>query len=387
MKTTFLRLLKWFSCLSFILFCGNNLHAQFNYDIYVYDLKDGTTRQVTSIPNHGEYNSSWSPNSKMIAHDVGGLDESGNWVQNIYVTNVASGVSNPLLGAENGNDAAWSPDGAKIMFDINWTNIYTVPSEGGTPNLLREAAVGADWSPDGSRIVFLDLNEPWDLKTMRLSDGNETTVASEGQNPVWSPSGNYIAYESWWGGIWIKKVDFAGNPLGDPIQLTTSGWQPSWSNNSKTIVYSDGTDIYSISVYGGDPVKVCGIANPDFGNYDPCFSNNGKYIAFSSATVSDFDQIIKSARIGSPVSDQMENEMQANVLSNPGSTGFLLNFQSKSAQGISVRIMDIQGRILVNETGIQPNGNFIVRNNLSKGIYVAEIRQGMQRKVLKLQKQ
>lgn len=385
MKTNFLRLMKWFSCISFMLFYGNSLNAQFNYDVYVYDLKNGTTRQVSSIPNHGEYNSSWSPNSKKIAHEaVGYIAAEDLWYQNIYVTDVESGESTPLAGGENGNDATWSPNGQKIMFDAWWWYIYSVPATGGIPTLLREGGIEADWAPNGLRIVFLDLHEPYDLKTMSLVDGTETIVASAGENPVWSPNGNYIAYQSWYGGIWIVRVDMAGNPKEDPIQLTTSGVQPTWSNNSKTIAYSDNGDIYSISVNGGIPVKVCGLPNPDFGNYDPCYSNNGQYIAFSAATVPPIEPPLKSLEMATLAVDRLSNNLQVSIRPNPGHNGFLLTTQSSSSENISLRIMDVQGRTILNQNGIQPNGSFDVRNDFGKGIYFAEIRQGLQRKVIKL---
>jgi hypothetical protein len=49
--------------------------------------------------------------------------------------------------------------------------------------------------------------------------------------------------------------------------------------------------------------------------------------------------------------------------------------------------MDIQGRTILQQTGIRSNANYKFRNEIGKGIYIAEIRQGQQLKVIKLQKQ
>jgi len=243
MKAFSVRSLKWFTLLSLLLICSGKLYAQFvdYYDIYVYDLKTGTTRQVSSIPMAGEYNCSWSQNSKKIVSEA---VDAATFTQTIYVTDVASGVSTLLTGADGGNDATWSPNGQNISFDMDWYYIYNVPATGGERTLLREAAYGVDWSPNSQYIVFTGY---WTgcITTMSLKDKSETTVTCWGENPAWSPNGQYIAYDSWTqapegefyrNGIWIIKVDKSGKPLGDPIQLTTSGGQPSSSNNSKTIV-------------------------------------------------------------------------------------------------------------------------------------------------------
>ncbi len=401
MKTLSVPLLKWFSLLSLLLLCSGRLYAQVEYyDIYVYDLKTGITQQVSSIPMAGEYNCSWSQNSKKIAHESVTHDVNTDiWHQQIYVTDVGSGVSTILTGGDGGNDATWSPNGQKIMFDEDWYFIYSVPATGGERTLLKEAAYGAAWSPNSQYIVFTGY---WTgcITTMSLRDNSETTVACYGENPAWSPNGQYIAYDSWtqapegWfyrNGIWIIKVNEAGKPLGDPFQLTTSGGQPSWSNNSKTIVYSDVTvidenhtdpgDIYSISITGGTPKRVCGAVNMDFGDYDPCYSNNGQYIAFSSATNPPKSKLAVSQN--SP----FDKDLQVSVLGNPSSSDFRLNLQSKSTQTLSIRIMDSKGKIIFNQAGIQPNTVLNIGDNFSQGVYFAEIRQGMQRKVIKLLKQ
>lgn len=384
MKSNKLLYLKWISVLTVLLICSAGSYAQMYHDIYVYDVLKGTTRQVSSIPILGEYNPSWSPNSKKIAHEaVSNLD----WSQVMYVTDVETGVSTILEGADLGNDAAWSPDGKQIMFDQYGWYINSIPAEGGTPTLLYEGGMNAEWSPNSKYIVFWDWIS-WALVTMNLADGTQTFLCSTGENPDWSPNGQYIAYDDWfYGGIWIIEVNPSGKPVGDPVQLTTSGGQPSWLNNSKSIVYSDapdappGTwpaDIYCISVEGGTPVKVCGFDGPDFGDYDPCVSNNGKFIAFAAVTPA------TKSRLASSTGNKTQNDLSVIVKTNPGSNDFGFNFQSVSTERVSIRIMDIGGRLLLSQSDIPANSNLNVGSDLGKGVYVAEIRQGTQRRVIKL---
>src|SRR5437762_11818657 len=104
-----------------VLLNANQSTAQSNYDIYVFDVKAGTTKRLAGTSNVSEWNASWSNNGKKIAHDFA----APGTAQSIYITDVQTGVSTPLAGAETGNDAAWSPDGARIAFD-NWQSIFTV---------------------------------------------------------------------------------------------------------------------------------------------------------------------------------------------------------------------------------------------------------------------
>lgn len=268
------------------------------YDIYVYDIKKGATVKVTNVQDANMYNAAWSNSGKKIAHDVTG-SPAAPYDQSIFITDVQTGISSPLIGAEGGNDAAWAPDGEKILFDawedycqIGWwtQNIYIVPANGGTRSLVRFNAHHASWNPEGNKVAFDDNNGY--IATKDLNTGYETFVTYYGDRPSWSPDGQYIAFDgAWWigGGVWVIEIDTFGNPIGFPVQITTSGYGPTWKNNSKEIVFIDwpngDPDLYSISVTGGTPTRVCGrISGFDKGDYDPTYSNNGQFIAWSSYT-------------------------------------------------------------------------------------------------------
>jgi Tol biopolymer transport system component/regulation of enolase protein 1 (concanavalin A-like superfamily) len=255
------------------------------YDIYTYDTATGETRQITNLRDADEYNPNWSPNGNWIAHDV----VRGDGAHGIYVTNVQTGVSRPLAGAEDGgNDAAWSPNSSLIAFDRHWvgdSSLYVTPPIGGRVRLVRGDAISPAWSPNGLRLAF---HQPSDgsIRTMTLNGGGVKLVAASGEHPVWSPDGKWIAYEHD-GDIWKVRVTLLGAPLGQPIQVTTVGTQEghaTWSADSQTIAFHSGIgrdfDIWTIPATGGMATWLTGA--PGFGDYDPAYSKNGRYIAYGS---------------------------------------------------------------------------------------------------------
>ena len=286
---TFCRLCRFVYVLAYFagIACAFGQQPKTSYDIYAIDVKTGVVFQVTRGEGADEYNPSWSNNGKLIAHDV----VIPGW-QDIFITDVRTGVSTPLLGADGGNDAAWSPNGQKIAFDrigASDNSVYVVPASGGARTLVVADAIDAAWSPNSKRLVF---QRPTDgsIRTVDVNGGSETVVVPFGENPVWSPNGQWIAFSNG-GDIWKVEVNIAGVPQGTPVQITTGpGWknEPSWSQNSKTIVFhSDlglpgGFDIYTIPATGGTPTLLVSFAGT--GDYDPCYSNNGQYVAFAGFT-------------------------------------------------------------------------------------------------------
>ncbi|HSK67044.1 MAG TPA: hypothetical protein VK888_08945, partial [Anaerolineales bacterium] len=269
-----------------------------NYDIYLLNTKSGKVERLTTLPDTGEYNPSWSPNGKRIVHDVTDAN-----FHALYITDIRTRVSQPLPGADGGNDADWSPDGNWILFDrgpYGDPSLYRLPPTGGTPALLVENAVSGDWSPDSQRVVFEREGSIW---TANIAGGEQTLISEAGHNPVWSKDGLWLAYDLD-GDLWKVGVDLNGSRTGEPVQLTSGPVNEggaTWSNNGRSLAFSSDAsgdfDIWEISASGGAPVQLRGAQG--FGDFDPAFSNNGQYIAYDAALEPSLPHLESDARLNS----------------------------------------------------------------------------------------
>jgi Tol biopolymer transport system component len=364
-----------------VLCCTNFAMSQFpvgQYDIYRVEVKTGGVVQISSIPNAGEFNITWSPDGRKIAHDVVG--EPAPLGHAIFITNIASGESTPIDGAEGGNDASWSPNGRKIAFDrapVGDPSIYVLPCKGGIPILVRNDAVDPDWSRNSKRLVF---HQPSDgsIRTVK-EDGSAETFVDFGNNPVWSPNGLFIAFARA-GDIWKIRVNSLGIPLEPAVQVTSDpadDGQPSWSNNSKTIVFHSNRetgdfDIWTIPVSGGTATRLTGLIGQ--GDFDPSFSNNGRFIAYAGFTEPAPPKMSTMHEVSGPSSFSLEQNYP-----NPFNPETEISFVIPEASRVVVKIFNLLGtevRTLVDEqreAGYHQarwNGKDEHGNSVASGVYL-----------------
>lgn len=351
--------------------CIQTAAAQSSYDIVAVDTHTGAISHISKISNGDEFNPAWSPNGKQVAHDVIGGPAS-DYGQSIFITDVKTKESHPLEGGEGGNDADWSPDGTTIAFDLDWWTIISVPATGGTRTVIRFDAISPDWSPDGSRLAFHQQSDG-SIRTINVTTHEETFV-TYGDQPVWSPNGQYIAY-NFNGGIWKIRVNEVGVPLEGPVEVLGRGGNPTWSNESKYLAFHDwpmnGPDIFKMSADGTGVSFLSGRTGGfETGDYDPSWSNNGQLVAYASYAAPDDYEV--------PVDEKpLQNSP------NPFSESTIVHFTLPSAQSIEVSIYNLLGeRIIVLAEGdfdaglheLQWDGKGADGTRLQNGIYLCRLK-------------
>jgi Tol biopolymer transport system component len=201
-------------------------------------------------------------------------------------------------------DAAWSPDGERVVYrdsrrGINRNDeIFVVNADGtGARNITRNPANdwGPDWSPDGSTIVFNSDRQGGPLAGYLADpDGsNLRRIPTDAfvEYPDWSPDGTRVAfmgqdrltldYD-----IYVVNVDGTGL-----LRLTDTagddGW-PSWSPDGSRIAFSSVRDDCGYGRVPGcrttgdvGPHHDIWIVNPDGTGLHRVTSEFGQFVTWS----------------------------------------------------------------------------------------------------------
>jgi hypothetical protein len=212
---------------------------------------------------------SWSPDGHRIVTSGEMQEPDGYWtVTELQVFNAdGTGFEHlPIYGYVE--SPAWSPDGSHILFIRDRELLRTTPA-GTPPVKVESNAWSPAWSPDGARIAFVRPNGPdedTDLYTMPSGGGGSQLLLDLPgmvSSPSWSPDGSTIVFTFWkrearedpgpgelpytYAGPDIYAVPATG---GEPVRLTESGTDrdPVWSPDGTTIAFqSDRLSIFPTS--------------------------------------------------------------------------------------------------------------------------------------------
>ena len=152
----------------YVVFTSNRSGAK--TDIFLLDRADGTTVNLTNTPAANEDWARFSPNGQQIAFHS---DRTGNY--EIYVLDLRDGATRQLTtyaGVDMWPD--WSPDGKRLAIRRDM-DIYTLELATGQltrltnlPTLDQMAA----WSPNGKQIAFMSSREGYCSVFVMNADGS-----------------------------------------------------------------------------------------------------------------------------------------------------------------------------------------------------------------------
>ena len=192
-----------------------------------------------------------------------------------------------------------SPTGARAVFEAHG-EILTVPVEhGDIRNLTNTVGVAERdpaWSPDGKWIAYLSDESGEYALHLRHQDGlGEVKKIDLGQppsfyySPTWSPDSKKIVFSDKRLNLWYLDID-----AGKPVHIDTNpfergpgaGFDPVWSPDSRWIAYTRQLDgsLRAVFVYGVEDKTAHQVTDGLSDTASAAFDRNGKYLYFFAST-------------------------------------------------------------------------------------------------------
>src|SRR5450830_354385 len=213
------------------------------YQLWVADA-DGENAQSAFSSPEPIISPAWSPNGNQLAYVS---FESRKPV--VYTHDVASGKRRLIANFRGSNSApAWSHDGHTLAVTLSrdgGSQLYAIDAGGGEPRRLAQSSsidTEPAYSPDDKYIYFVsDRGGPPQIYKMPSTGGSVERVTFIGNyniSPAISPDGRWMAYISRVSGAFKLHVMELATGTVAVISDTAADESPSFSPNSRLIVYA-----------------------------------------------------------------------------------------------------------------------------------------------------
>jgi len=254
-----------------------------------------------------------SPDGKTVAFVVTVIDETSNTRNSdVWLVSAEGGNTRQLTHGKGSDDTPrWSPDGKSLAFVSDRegsAQIWTVSPSGGEARKLTAfptGAAGIVWSPDGKNLAFTsDIYS--DCEDAPCIEKKEKAKSESKIRARVIDGLLFRHWNTWKDGlrshIWIVPAaggtardvtpgDFDAPPfsLGGPLAYAFSpdGSELAFERNTdKVEATSTNSDLFVVSVAGGQPRRITSNAAADGG---PLYSPDGRYIAYRSQQRAGFE--------------------------------------------------------------------------------------------------
>lgn len=191
--------------------------------------------------------------------------------------------------------AAWSPTDQRLAFTRSdgsgdGTLWLVQPDGGGLTQLTDDGDPDTDdvsptWSPDGTRVAFQRRDgDTSDIHVVRVADAPAPgqRIASDAHNPVWSPTGDWIAL-----GVMAeqtRRIELV-RPDGSDRHPLADGADFAWSPDGSRMAFAAGTSNRDIHLIEVDSATGAGsgqrmIADARARDGDPTWTADGEVVIF-----------------------------------------------------------------------------------------------------------
>jgi tricorn protease len=278
-------------------------------NIWAYDTKKGTTRQITAFEDFDVHFPNIGPEE--IVFENGGR---------LYLLNLATEKHTEVKIEVRTDRATLKPrleDVSKDLFDVGISpnakrvvvesrgDIFSVPAEHGVVRNLTSSSGVAErypaWSPDGKTIAyFSDRSGEYEL-TIRPADGSgeEQTLTHLGPgfryNLWWSPDSKKLVFIDQTMRIHLhdlekKQTSIIGRELWQ-FEGGLAGFRAAWSKDSRWVAYSHDLENRNsaIALYDTKEGKEQVVTSGYYDDDEPVWDPDGKYLFYRSGR--DFDPV------------------------------------------------------------------------------------------------
>jgi TolB protein len=215
------------------------------FNLWVADA-DGESPQSALASSEPIISPAWSPNGRQLAYVSFEARK-----PTIYVHEVATGKRRLVANFKGSNSApAWSPDGKTLALTLSrdggsQLNLLDLSSAGSEPRRIAQSS-SIDTEPvfttDGRSIYFVsDRGGSPQIYRVPVAGGSPERVTFGGSyniSPALSPDGRWLAYISRVSGAFKLHVMELATGSASAITDTTADERPSFSPNSKMLIYA-----------------------------------------------------------------------------------------------------------------------------------------------------
>jgi TolB protein len=167
-----------------------------NPDIFFQDLSTGQRKNFSGLPGLNT-SAAVSPNGSKVAMI---LSRGGN--PNVWVCNFdGSGLKQLTFTHADDSCPCWSPDGQWICYATkihSRRQLARISPSGGEPQIVPTPGAPnptePDWSPDGKWIAFTSQSGEFDICVMPADGSAAPVTLVSGQHPSWSPNSRTLVY-------------------------------------------------------------------------------------------------------------------------------------------------------------------------------------------------